>query len=411
MLRDRRNYRAICYSISGMKSLNDFIGGISNNSILEEDFTLIENDFNLFQIDIGYKKNLNIKKIDNKIINIFKENNFNISKNAVISKINKKTWLIKDDNDNIYYIEEEKNILNVYSNYIQIIHCFYYTDVLYSAYLDEEEIRTTLNGNEIFKYDIYLMRLLINEKQIYIIACPYIQMLKDIGLLIENSFLKDKNISFIKIDLNKLTYAIENDQHMGGKIKIKQIEVLITGDPAVNLFSISGNDTIHSILYNFLYKLKDTEYLFSLNIDYLKYFKEKKLTDDLILAFAKNYQFISTSASISQIDNDNWKLIDKKIHYRIKKIGNKLKIYIPNEYTISTNLFFTPRECSIAFNDYKGHKIILNTDRFGNYTFRIGKDALNLQTLNFLFSYFFQEKLYNKTKLFPPNRSIQKNNG
>ena len=64
----------------------------------------------------------------------------------------------------------------------------------------------------------------------------------------------------------------------------------------------------------------------------------------------------------------------------------------------------TPSRCRITIDDHSRPRFVLATDRYGNFSFRLGRNATNIFPGMTLFSYLKREGLMQTTFAFPPAR-------
>lgn len=149
-------------------------------------------------------------------------------------------------------LSDEETILK--NDLIVIKHCYYFSEKIYSMSPLLEDNKIEKGGIRFFRYNIYFIHVLLRKIPLYIVATPFLQMLLDVDKVIRETIYDESENSYFKIDLEGFLKSIEENRHLGGKIKVKRFEFIVTGDPAVNKMSLSGSDAIHSRTYNKLIK-------------------------------------------------------------------------------------------------------------------------------------------------------------
>jgi hypothetical protein len=242
--------------------------------------------------------------------------------------------------ESIKSISDAKNLINGYlvkeiaklsgtDSYIEIEHVAYYSKIRYSLSPELDQIIVTLGGKEYFEYNLYFIGFNMLDKYITLVAAPFLLMLRHIFDSLKKSF-KLNGMIYRVINLRDIISAIQNNRHLGGKIKLTRVDMMINADTSAYTISLRGPDVIHS---NTFIKLRDS------------------------------------------------------LH--------------------GTGISLSPRRCSILYNDHEGNRFTLMTDQFGNYSFRVAKDARNLSSSNNLFLYLVEESLMKETLALPLIRKTE----
>lgn len=134
---------------------------------------------------------------------------------------------------------------------LEVAQVFYYSNKRYSMspYLDK--LLVERRGTQVFAYTVYLVVYPLNGKYYSLIATPYHLLLRDLFESIRSS-LRSPGIFYIKTNLHKLMGAIINNKHLGGKVKLTHLELLVSADSAVQNISLVGQDVLHSKTYKHL---------------------------------------------------------------------------------------------------------------------------------------------------------------
>jgi len=140
-----------------------------------------------------------------------------------------------------------KNIekLSTTDSYLDIDHVAYYSEKRYSLAPEIDEIIVTLGDREYYEYSLYIIGFRLSQKYIILIAAPFLLMLKNIFDDIIINY-KTNGIVYRVIKLKHLMDAIYNNRHLGGRIKITRIDMMIDADTAAYNISLRGPDVIHS---------------------------------------------------------------------------------------------------------------------------------------------------------------------
>ncbi len=143
------------------------------------------------------------------------------------------------------------------ANGFEVFHLFYHSEERFSRSPELEEIRTTWNGIEQFRYNMYIMGLDVGGRLMLILCVPFFAM----GRSVFSRLVKAAHglgMIFNFVDLKSLTEAFQAGRNHGGLIKITKMEMLVHGDTFVDKIVVSGTDIVNSSTFEQFTHASDT---------------------------------------------------------------------------------------------------------------------------------------------------------
>jgi len=203
-------------------------------------------------------------------------------------------------------------------------HCFYHSRNLYAAGNFLEEITVVRRGQTQYKYNMYIVGYTSPGGFVALVAVPFTQLGREVYERIQKAS-RGHGLRYQTVNLDRLISAVKAKKHLGGRVKITKLDLLLHGDSAANSVSFAGKDTLHSRVY-------------------------QRLTRHL------------------------------------------------------SGIEMQPRRCCVAYDSHEGQRFALESDRFGNFAFRITSGAANLPSAAPLLSYLYDSDLIEETTASPLRR-------
>ncbi len=283
---------------------------------------------------------------------------------------------------------------------IQIEHFYYHSPKLFSLSPILANLNYIDNGITIYQYNLYLIKIITKDELYFVVSAPFSEMLKDIISYINESLGKMRmNLAHKRIDLDELFYKIEINRNMGGQIKIKRFESIITGESKIKTFSLSGSDALHSMIWDYFPIEKESDKifkdLFTLDLSYKIHLNSKDLVA-LQDIFARNEYLVTEKALINLISEKEWEIVDEEgeIIYHLEESKNELKVgFRKIDRKVIKGLKYILRNCSLSFNNHIGNKIILKMDKNGLFSYWASENTKSLISLCFIMEYMKDENL------------------
>ena len=204
---------------------------------------------------------------------------------------------------------------------LTLTHCLYYSSSVFPV--NQEDLANLRKKGPLYEYNMYLMGYAAPGALLIVLAVPFPPMAWEVFERIHAAS-RGRNVQYAKVSLKKLVIAIREKRHLGGNIKMKSVDFLVYGDPAVRDLAINGKDSkdpLHSKTYD-------------------------------KLASAKGVRL-------------------------------------------------APRRCAFVFDDHEGRRFAIETDRLGNFSFHVARNAKNLPSSAKLWTYLYDERLVEDTPAFP----------
>ncbi len=217
----------------------------------------------LFDIDSKYKQYLTTGEVDERLKKIFKDNNITLSDNAIITRIDDKTWRIIDG-DKSYIVSETDEGLKIYTTKEVYSHLFDLNPD------DKSHIKPGIVDKELKK------------------------------IFLDNGITLSDNAKITKIDDS--TWEITDGDNS---------YIIKETDEGIKIYS---RDEVY-------------DYLFSMSPDNKKYLKTGAVDENLRKIFEQNGIHLSDDAKITKIDDTKWKITDATGLYIIEETDDGLKIY------------------------------------------------------------------------------------
>ena len=207
-------------------------------------------------------------------------------------------------------------------------HLFYYReDPINPAHEGLEEIIVDRNGDKVYRYNMYIGSIVVNESLICIIAVPFTIMAIELFQFF-NKAIRGHNNLYVKVNIGSVIAAVKNGQSLDGDIKLTRLDLEIEGDSPAKTAVLGGTDVPNS------------------------------LTFDCIISSLK----------------------DLEIRYR---------------------------KCKITYDNKTGKKIVIDVDRFGNYSIPLHSNGKNLPNLLTVFNYLYDINGIVEDSILPSTRNLQ----
>jgi hypothetical protein len=146
----------------------------------------------------------------------------------------------------------EGKLLKNGSPKFQIEHLYYYSKERYSPSPELDSIKQVWHGIEQYRYDLYLLGFNGPNSYIAIVAVPLLKMGMELFNQVHEKVI-GRGLVYQKVLLEKLLKAVRDGHHLGGYIKITNIQMLIKGDPPANSVLIAGDDALNSKTFELLH--------------------------------------------------------------------------------------------------------------------------------------------------------------
>ncbi len=211
---------------------------------------------------------------------------------------------------------------SVPSNYeeINIYHFYYFSRKRWSFREDLDKVK---QKDGTFRYNLYYLYFHRGNISMSLFAAPFLRMLNEVMTYVQK-YLTGQSPIYYLCDLEKLNNNILNNIDNNGTIKLIRSDLRVEDDSLVDMVSMSGQDPLHSHIFNLLK-------------------------------------------------------------------GQR----------------FDPRICRIFYDGGIGQRIKMLIDGFGNITFRVNVNAINIQYFAPVLNYLLSTSVLSKTHVNPVTRKLR----
>jgi hypothetical protein len=128
---------------------------------------------------------------------------------------------------------------------LQIEHMYYYSRERFSPSPELDNVKKVWQGIEQYRYDLYLLGFTGPNFFVGMVAVPLLRMGLNLFRQIHEGA-RGSGLLYQKVSLERLLKAVTEGRHMGGSIRITNIQMLIFGDPSANSILIGGENALNS---------------------------------------------------------------------------------------------------------------------------------------------------------------------
>ncbi len=136
------------------------------------------------------------------------------------------------------------------SNRFKGLHCYYYSSHIYSRSFSNSELEPMytkrIRGHTYYRYNLYLINVNRRQKNIFLIAVPFLGMATEIYSRIIHAA-RGHSFKYQIPLLDTILTSISKGRHLQGSLSIKRISYGVRGDSNIDSLSLKGEDVIHSV--------------------------------------------------------------------------------------------------------------------------------------------------------------------